>query len=158
MVGQQTTERMRRDMAWVERTAWLMDDKFRIRGTRLRFGLDPVINLIPFLGDIIGFGIAFLLVIVMWRNGASRKLVMLMLINVIVDLTIGAIPIIGNMFDFFFKANKKNIVLLREYYHEGKHQGKGNDILLLILGIFLLLVFLFIYLLWKGFLWIISLL
>ncbi len=152
------TDRLRKDLAWVERVAWLMDDKFRIKNTRFRFGLDPLINLIPFLGDILGFSVSFLLVFVMWRHGASRKLVMLMLINVIIDLTIGAIPIIGNIFDFFFKANQKNILLLHAYYYEGKHHGKGNDILAVILGIFLLLAFLLLYLLWKGFLWIISLL
>ncbi len=152
------TDRLRGDLVWVERIAWLMDDKFRLKGTRFRFGLDPLINLIPFLGDIVGFSVSFALVVVMWRNGASRKLVMLMLINVIVDMTIGAIPIIGNVFDFFFKANHKNILLLHAYYYEGKHQGKGNDILALIIGIFLFLTFLLLYLLWKGFIWMISLL
>lgn len=133
-----------------------MDDKFRIPGTRFRFGLDPLINLVPFLGDIIGFAVSFVLVYVMWRNGASRKLVMLMLINVLVDLTIGAIPGIGNIFDFFFKANKKNIILLREFYYEGKHQGKGNDILAIILVGFLALTGLFLYILWKAFVWLIN--
>src|SRR5690606_37853848 len=112
--------------------------------------------LVPFLGDIIGFAVSLVLVYVMWRNGASRKLVMLMLINIVVDLTIGAIPVIGNVFDFFFKANKKNIILLREFYYEGKHQGKGNDILAVLLGAFLLLTFLFLYILWKGFVWFIN--
>ncbi len=148
---------LRGDLAKVERLAWLMDDKFRLTGTRFRFGLDPLINLIPFLGDIIGFAVAFSLVLVMWRHGASRKLVMLMLMNVIIDLTLGAIPIIGNVFDFFFKANRKNVVLLQEYHYEGKHHGKGNDILVILLGVFLVLTFLFIYLLWLGFLWMISL-
>lgn len=133
-----------------------MDDKFRLPGTRFRFGLDPLINLVPFLGDIVGFTVSFVLVYVMWRNGASRKLVMLMLINVLVDLTIGAILGIGNVFDFFFKANKKNIILLREFYYEGKHQGKGNDILAIILVVFLILTGLFIYILWKAFVWFIN--
>lgn len=135
-----------------------MDDKFRVPGTRFRFGLDPLINLVPFLGDIIGFSVSFVLVYVMWRNGASRKLVMLMLINILVDLTIGAIPAIGNVFDFFFKANKKNIILLREFYYEGKHQGKGNDILAAVLVGFLVLTALFLYILWKGFVWFINIL
>jgi len=149
--------RLQRDLAWTERLAWLMDDKFRLKGTRFRFGLDPLINLVPFLGNLIGFFIAFYLVLVMWRHGASRKLVMLMLINVIIDLTIGAIPVLGNIFDFFFKANKKNIILLNEYYYEGKHQGNGANILIILLAVFLLLTFLFVYLLWLGFIWMINL-
>ena len=155
---QEITDRLRKDLVGVERVAWLMDDKFRIKGTRFRFGLDPLINLIPFLGDIIGFSVSFALVLVMWRNGASRKLVMLMLINVIIDVTIGAIPVVGNIFDFFFKANRKNILLLHAYYYEGKYHGKGNDVLAIILGVFLALTFLLLYLLCLGFVWLISLL
>lgn len=151
------SERLKRDFIWVERVAWLMDEKFRLGRGRFRFGLDPLINLIPFLGDIIGFGVSFMLVLVMWRNGASRKVVMLMVINVILDTTIGAIPVVGHVFDFFFKANTKNIMLLREYYYQGKHQGRGNDILAVIFGVILLLTFALIYLLWKAFLWLVGL-
>lgn len=153
-----TSARLQKDLLWVERIAWLMDDKFRIKGTRFRFGLDPLISFIPFIGTFLGFFVSFFLVMVMWRNGASRKLVMLMLINVIIDLTIGAIPVIGTAFDFLFKANKKNIILLNSYYYEGKHQGKGNDIIAIIFGLFLILTLLFLYLLWRGFLWFITLL
>ncbi len=153
---QQKYQRLEKDYAWVARVSWLMDDKFRVPGTQFRFGLDPLINLVPFLGDIIGFAVSFVLVYVMWRNGASRKLVMLMLIIILVDLTIGAIPVIGNVFDFFFKANKKNIILLREFYYEGKHQGRGNDILAIVLVGFLVLTALFLYILWKGFMWFIN--
>lgn len=154
--GHPITERIRRDFLWVDRVSWLMDEKFRLGGTRLRFGLDPLINLVPFIGDIIGFGVSAMLVFVMWRNGASRKVVMLMLINVILDTTIGAIPVIGNVFDFFFKANTKNILLLREYYYQGRHQGKGNDVLAAVFGVMLLLTLGFVYLLWKGFMWMIG--
>lgn len=150
-------DRLRRDFIWVDRVSWLMDEKFRVGGGRFRFGLDPLINLIPFLGDIIGFGVSFMLVVVMWRNGASRKVVMLMLINVILDTTIGAIPGVGHVFDFFFKANTKNIMLLREYYYQGKHQGRGNDVLALVFGAILLLTFGLVYLLWKAFLWLVGL-
>ncbi len=150
-------DQLNRDFAWVDRVAWLMDEKFRLGRGRFRFGLDPLINLIPFLGDIIGFGVSLMLVIVMWRNGASRKVVMLMVINVILDTTIGAIPVLGNVFDFFFKANTKNILLLREYYYQGKHQGRGNDVLAIIFGAVLLLTFGLIYLLWKAFLWLVGL-
>lgn len=151
------TPRLQKDFAWVDRISWLMDEKFRIGRGRFRFGLDPLINLFPFLGDIVGFIISFMLVIVMWRNGASRKVVIKMLLNVIVDTTIGAIPIIGNVFDFFFKANTKNIVLLREYYYQGKHQGSGSNILAFIFMILLLLTIALVYLLWKGFVWLVAL-
>jgi hypothetical protein len=151
------TPKLQKDLIWVDRVAWLMDEKFKLKGTKFRFGLDPLINLIPFLGDIIGFGVSAVLVFVMWRNGASRKLVILMSLNIIADLTIGAIPIIGNVFDFFFKANSKNIRLLRAYYYEGKYQGKGNDVWAWLFGIILFLTLLFLYLLWQGLVWMIQL-
>jgi|SRR5690606_7186963 hypothetical protein len=151
------TQRVQRDLIWVERIAWLMDDKFRIKGNRFRFGLDPLINLVPFLGNAAGFAVSIVLVAVMLRNGASRKLVMLMLINVIVDVTLGAIPLFGQVFDFFFKANQKNIILLQEYYYKGKHQGRGNDIIAIVISLFLILTVLLLFLLWKGFLWMINL-
>lgn len=151
------TPRMQKDFAWVDRVAWLMDEKFRIGRGKFRFGLDPLINLVPFLGDIVGFGVSSMLVVVMWRNGASRKVIIKMLLNVIVDTTIGTIPIIGNIFDFFFKANTKNIVLLREHYYQGKHQGSGSDILAVIFLVLLALTFALIYLLWQGFVWFVSL-
>jgi len=148
---------LQKDLVWVDRVAWLMDEKFRVKGTNFRFGLDPLINLVPFLGDIIGFAVSASLIFVMWRNGASRKLIMLMSLNSIADLTIGAIPIIGNVFDFFFKANSKNIRLLRAYYYQGKHQGKGNDVLAFLFLFVVVLTFLFIYLLWQGAVWLIQL-
>ena len=151
------TPRMQKDFAWVDRVAWLMDEKFRIGRGKFRFGLDPLINLVPFLGDIVGFGVSSMLVVVMWRNGASRKVIIKMLLNVIVDTTIGTIPIIVNIFDFFFKANTKNIVLLREHYYQGKHQGSGSDILAVIFLVLLALTFALIYLLWQGFVWFVSL-
>ena len=150
-------DQLNRDFAWVDRVAWLMDEKFRLGRGRFRFGLDPLINLVPFFGDIIGFAVSFMLVLVMWRNGASRKVVMLMVINVILDTTIGAIPVVGHVFDFFFKANTKNILLLREYYYQGKHQGRGNDVLAIIFGAILLLTFGLLYLLWQGLVWLIGL-
>lgn len=151
------TERAKRDFVWVDRLAWLLDERFRLGNTRFRFGLDPLINFIPFLGDLIGFAMSTLLVVVIWRNGASRKVIMLMLINVLVDTTIGSIPIIGNVFDFFFKANSKNVVLLREHYYQGKHQGRGADVLAVLFGVILLLTMGFIYLLWKGLTWLVGL-
>jgi len=128
---------------WAERVSYLMDEKFRIPGTNFRFGIDPLLNLIPVLGDISGFVVSIVLVLTMARYGLSRKVLILMLRNIILDSTIGAIPIIGQVFDFAYKSNSRNIRLLKEYYEEGKHQGSGKGILLWI-ALFLILFILFI--------------
>ncbi|MGI4804276.1 MAG: DUF4112 domain-containing protein [Janthinobacterium lividum] len=132
-------------LKWVERISGLMDDQFKLPGSNFRFGLDPIINLIPFVGDISGFIVGAALVLVMAKNGVSRKVVILMVMNICVDALIGGIPLIGNVFDFYYKSNSRNIKLLKEHYEEGKHQGSGTGVLLA--------VFIVLFLLFAGFLY-----
>lgn len=136
-------------LKWVERISGLMDDQFKLPGSNFRFGLDPIINLIPFVGDVSGFLVGAALVLVMARNGVSRKVVILMVLNICIDALIGGIPLIGNVFDFYYKSNSRNIKLLKEHYEEGKHQGRGTGVLLA--------VFIVLFLLFLGFLWLIYL-
>lgn len=124
-------------LKWVERIASIMDDKFRVPGTNFKFGLDPIMNIIPIAGDVSGFIVAAALLFVMAKNGVSRKVLILMAINVGIDVTIGAIPLIGQLFDFYFKANTRNIKLLKEHYQEGKHTGSGKGIIIILLIILL---------------------
>ncbi len=144
------------DFGWIDRISWLMDNQFKIGG--FRFGLDPLLNLIPLGGAIAGFGTSLILVIAMWRNGASPKLVIRMLLNISLDAILGSIPLLGNLLDFFSKANEKNIKLLRQHYYEGKHTGSGVGIIISILMVFLLLISVTLYLIWTFFSWAFSLL
>ncbi|MFA6245748.1 MAG: DUF4112 domain-containing protein [Mucilaginibacter sp.] len=120
-------------LKWVERVASIMDDKFRIPGTSFRFGLDPVLNLIPFAGDISGFVVSAALLYVMAKNGVSRKVLILMAVNISIDAAVGAIPLLGQISDFYIKANTRNIKLLKEHYNEGKHAGSGNGLIAILL-------------------------
>ncbi len=133
-------------LKWVERIAHLFDDQFRIPGTNFRFGLDPIINLFPVAGDAAGMMVSAALLITMARNGASRKVIILMLVNVLIDGLIGAIPLIGQVFDFYYKANLRNIKLLKEHYEEGRHQGSGNGLIAMIVVVLVLFLAAFIYL------------
>jgi hypothetical protein len=144
------------DFGWIDRISWLMDNQFKIGG--FRFGLDPLLNLIPLGGAIAGFGTSLVLVIAMWRNGASPKLVIRMLINISLDAILGSSPFLGNLLDFFSKANEKNIKLLRQHYYEGKHTGSGIGIVISILIVFFLLIAVTLYLIWTLFSWAFSLL
>ncbi|UII31175.1 DUF4112 domain-containing protein [Fulvivirga ulvae] len=114
----------------VERISRLMDSKFTIPGTKIRFGLDPVLSLVPVLGDIATFIISGVLIHTMYNHGASGKLVTKMVINATLDAIIGAIPVAGSVFDIFFRANDRNVRLLKEYYEEDKHTGSGKGLLL----------------------------
>ncbi len=124
----------------------LMDNQFRVPGTRFRFGLDPLLGLLPVAGDLASFAMSATLVMTMARHGASGKLVALMLINSALDALIGSIPILGNIFDFFFKANERNVRLLRRHYEEGKYQGSGKNV---VIGVAVAVVVLFALLLWA---------
>lgn len=121
----------------VEKLAKVLDNQFIFPGTKFRFGLDPVIGLIPLAGDITTFIVSSMLLRTIAKHGASNKVVVLMTLNILVDAVFGSIPIIGNIFDFFYKANQKNVRLLKEHYEEGKHQGSGKGILILIAFIFI---------------------
>lgn len=127
----------------------LMDSQFRIPFTNITFGLDPVIGLIPGLGDLIDYAISAFILITMVRNGASSKSVAKMILNITIDGIVGLIPVLGHIFDVFYKANRRNLVLAVEHFEEGKHQGSAWPIVLPILGalafIFIILVVVIFY-------------
>jgi hypothetical protein len=141
---------------WIERLVYLMDEQFRIPGTKFRFGFDPIMNLFPFVGDMTGFVISAGLLLAMAKKGLGNKLVVLMSINILLDVTIGAIPVIGQIFDFFFKANSRNLRLMQEHYVEGKHQGSGKSTLIFALIIMIAILILLVFLLWKIGEWVLS--
>lgn len=148
-------ERISQDFQWVERLSILMDSRFRVGN--FKFGLDPILNFIPFAGQAATLIISLVLVTVMYRNGASGKLTIKMLLNVTYDAILGSIPLFGNIFDFFNKANEKNIKLLREHYYENKHQGSGVGILLTIGIILFAFVLVFLFLMYALTVWLIGL-
>ncbi|MBX9851312.1 MAG: DUF4112 domain-containing protein [Cytophagaceae bacterium] len=147
-----------KELQWAENLARLLDSKFTFPGTNFKFGIDPLIGLIPGLGDLTTFSISAVLLYTLTKHGSSRKVVILMTLNVLADTVIGGIPVIGNIFDFFYKANDKNIRLLKSHYHEGKHQGSGNGILLAILFFFFAMICLVFYGMFKLFQYLINLL
>ena len=132
-------------LKWVNHVVKLMDSQFKIPGTNFRFGLDPILGFLPVAGDLASFGVSAMLVMTMARHGASGKVLALMLVNIALDTIIGSIPILGNIFDFAFKANERNVRLLSRHYEEGKYQGGGKRI---ILGVLVGIILLFIVLLW----------
>ena len=124
-----TDERLR----WVERVARLMDSQFRLPGTRFRFGLDPLLGLVPIVGDLSTTAVSVVLLLTMVRYGASGAVVVRMALNILLDTVVGAIPLIGNVFDFAYKSNERNVALLRRHYAEGRHSGSGKGLIALLL-------------------------
>lgn len=123
----------------IARLTKLMDSQFRIPGTSITFGIDPIIGLIPGLGDILDYAISAYLLVSMVQNGASGKSVAKMILNITIDGIVGLIPFFGRFFDIFYKANRRNLILAIEHFEEGKHQGSAWPIVLPILGVLLLI-------------------
>lgn len=137
------------NLKWVDQIVQLMDNQFRVPGTNFRFGLDPILGFFPVVGDFASFGVSAMLVLTMARHGASSKLVVLMLLNSSIDFIIGSIPILGNIFDFYFKANQRNVRMLRQFYEEGKYQGSGKNIAIAAIIGFIVLFILLMWALWE---------
>lgn len=127
-------------LAWVDRTARLLDTQFRIPGTEIRFGLDFLVGLLPVIGDGISLLLSGGLLLIIARYGVSGRLFLRMLANVGLDALVGTIPFIGDLFDLTYRANYRNLLLLREHYEEGKHAGSAWPFLIgLLLTVLLVL-------------------
>jgi hypothetical protein len=111
-------------LAQVRYIAQLMDDQFAVPCTRIRFGLDSLLGLVPGLGDALTSAISLLIVHHAWQSGASKLTLARMLGNVGVDFVIGAVPLVGDLFDFAWKANRRNARLLEA--HLAKKNAKGT--------------------------------
>lgn len=126
-------------LRWVAQVARLMDSQFRLPGTRFRFGLDPLLGLLPIVGDLSSTAVSVALLLTMLRHGASGAVVVRMALNILIDTVVGAIPVVGNVFDFAYKSNERNVALLRRHYAEGRHQGSGKGLIVLVLLGFLVM-------------------
>lgn len=111
------------ERAWLERVRWLarrLDAAWAIPGTKIRFGVESLLGLIPGAGDAVSAGISGYLVWEAHRNGASKWLIARMVGNILIDLTVGSIPLIGDLFDVVWKANQRNVTLIEKEF-AGKH-------------------------------------
>jgi hypothetical protein len=116
----------------IERIAWLMDRSIPIGG--IRVGLDPVLGLIPGVGDMVSALISTTLIVQAYRAGVPKSTVLRMMTNVGLDAIVGAIPLVGDVFDFAFKANSRNLALFRASIR-GQHKRSSDwGFLTLIIG------------------------
>ena len=100
--------------------AALLDDIFRIPGTKIRFGLDALIGWVPGIGDAMTGIASFLIVFASWRRGAKGVTLVRMIANVLLETAIGAIPVAGDVFHVVWKANRRNYrLLIREREQPG---------------------------------------
>jgi hypothetical protein len=104
------------DIGDLELLAHWLDTRFRIPGTGIRFGLDSLLGLVPGVGDAATTLPAAYMLYRAHRLGVPRSMLARMGWNVAMDLAIGAIPVVGDLFDLGFKANRRNVELLRQHF------------------------------------------
>jgi hypothetical protein len=90
----------------------LLDDWFRIPGTSIRFGLDGIVGFIPGVGDAIGGIASCIIIVAAWTRGVSYVTLARMLANWGIEVVLGMVPVLGNLFDIGWKANRRNYALL----------------------------------------------
>lgn len=99
----------------VELVAWLMDSAFRIPGLNLRFGFDAIVGLLPGFGDLLTSLVSLIILHHASQIGVSRMTLARMSLNIAIDFLIGSIPFLGDIFDVYWKANKRNVELLKRH-------------------------------------------
>ena len=125
-----------RTLAALRKWSVLLDSTFRVPGTSVRFGLDPILGLIPGLGDLTTPMFAGLLLVHAVRMRLPRVVQLRMLMNAAIDLAVGAIPFVGDLFDFAWKANVRNLDLLERYARPGSKASRGDwAFVLVVLGV-----------------------
>jgi hypothetical protein len=127
-------------LAGIRRIAELLDSAFVIPGTSYRIGLDPIIGLIPMVGDLASpiFTIGLL-----WQAydlGIPKVVQLRMIFNAAIDALIGAIPVAGDLFDFAWKSNQWNLALLELHAYEERHPAVGDWVFVLAMMTLLLAI------------------
>ncbi len=111
---------------WLVGLARLMDSRFRIPGTGIRFGLDSLLGLVPGIGDTAGFFLSGIIPLMAASKGVSGRVLLTMAGNILLDYAVGTIPILGDVFDVAFKANRRNLRLLRRELSGGDRRRAGR--------------------------------
>jgi len=121
-----------RRLETVRRWARVFDTAFRIPGTQIRFGLDPLLGLFPGLGDLVS---PVFSVVLLWhgaRLSVPKIVLARMVLNSLIDVGVGAIPGLGDFFDFAWKANTWNLALIEKHARPGQRATSGDYVFVIL--------------------------
>ena len=138
VVGASRAQRFRAAERRIGRVTHALDELVSVPGTPIRVGLDPVIGLIPVVGDAVAAAVGLWVIGEAARFGIPRIVLGRMAVNLVVDLVIGAIPLLGDIFDFAFRSNSANLELFRRHALDPTTSTRGEQSFLV--GLALLLV------------------
>ena len=123
----------------LRRWSYLLDSAFRIPGTNIRFGWDPIVGLVPGLGDVTSPAFAALVLMQGLRMRVPRVVLARMVLNAGIDALLGLVPGLGNVVDVFWKANTRNMALLERHAQPGVAPRRADVVF--VYGVLILLVF-----------------
>ena len=121
--------------------AWLLDSSIPIPGTRFTVGLDAVIGLFPFIGDLLGVAASSYILAEANRMGVGKAILARMAFNVAIEGVIGIVPIFGDIFDAAWKANVKNVQLLNAWAERPHQTQRASRLFLGVLTLALIAFF-----------------
>lgn len=98
----------------------------RIPGTKIRIGLDPLVGLIPGVGDAASWIVSAYVPLEAWRQGAPKRLIGRMLATIAADALVGAVPLLGDLFDVTYRANRRNVETLLDWMDESGDADGGK--------------------------------
>jgi hypothetical protein len=110
----------------LRRLQWFLDEAFRVPGTSIRVGWDPIIGLVPWVGDLLTALLSCAIVLHAHQMRLPRNVQLRMLMNVAIDLVVGAIPVVGDAADAFWKSNSMNMALLERHADEVRPASAGD--------------------------------
>jgi hypothetical protein len=117
----------------VRAVAILLDDAIRVPGTNVRFGIDPLVGLVPGLGDLLGGVASAYIILEAARAGAPSSVLLRMAMNVGIDTIVGSLPVLGDAFDFAWKSNSRNARLLARHVEMPVQTRRASTALVVLL-------------------------
>lgn len=116
-----------------ERLAWWLDSSVRVPGTSYRVGIDGFLGLLPGVGDFTGLVISSSIMLYAVKMDVPFFVVLRMALNIILEMIVGVVPVLGDIFDFVFKSNLRNVNLLREFVDQPSEVNRRS--MMTVLGI-----------------------
>jgi hypothetical protein len=141
----------------LDRLAWYLDNSIQVPGLNVRVGIEPLVGLIPGIGDIIGAIMSSYFLSEAVRLGAPKSVLLKMAYNIAVDALVGALPILGDLFDLAWKANARNARILGDYLADPRETVVSSPLfarvlVISLIGLFVLfglIGYLLVYVLWN---------
>jgi hypothetical protein len=137
----------------LQKLRWCLDEAFRVPGTSIRVGWDPIIGLVPWIGDVLTAILSCAIVAEAHRMRIPGVVQARMLLNIFIDLVVGTVPFIGDIADVFWKSNSKNLALLERHATEMRPATTGDWVFVasVVAGVIAMALVPLIVLYWIGY-------